>query len=93
MVDVVPFKGITFDSSKVKIENVICPPYDIISVPKQGDLYERDPHNYVRIVLSEGGHEHAARLFQKWLQEGILAEESKPCFYAYQQEFELNGKK
>ena len=43
MVEVSPFKGITYNKEKIgKLDDVTSPPYDIISSDMQTELYEKD---------------------------------------------------
>ena len=52
MAEVVPFKGVLFNVpqiSKVSGEDLLAPPYDIITPEYKDELYERSPYNIVRI--------------------------------------------
>ena len=52
MAEIYPFEGIHYDRSRVPLESVIAPPYDVLSAEQQDALYDRDPHNIVRIMLN-----------------------------------------
>lgn len=84
-----PFPGIRYSSTK--IEDVVCPPYDIISPRQQEALYERHPHNAVRLELARGEgverYESAAATFTEWSSTGVLVAEDDPCLYVYRQDF------
>lgn len=100
MAEVVPFRGILYNTSKVSGSDVVAPPYDIISNELRGELYKRSPYNIVRI---DAGEEHdndnelenkymrAARHMSEWLKEGVLTRAGKPCFYAYEVEYKAGG--
>ena len=52
MADVRPFCALRF-SPESDLAATICPPFDTISPEQQRALYERSPHNAVRIELAE----------------------------------------
>jgi uncharacterized protein (DUF1015 family) len=83
------FAGIRYSSGDLK--DVVCPPYDIISPEQQDALYERDPHNAVRLELARGAgverYESAAATFQEWLGGDVLVADDQPCLYVYRQDF------
>lgn len=93
-----PFRGILFNSAKVKGDDVVCPPYDIISEELREELYKRSPFNVVRIDYgrdeeNSDKYEMARNLFNKWLSEGILIQDEKPYFYGYEVEYGYKNKK
>jgi len=49
MADIIPFKGILYDVTKVQMEDVLAPPYDIITPEYREALYMQSPYNIVRI--------------------------------------------
>ena len=54
MVKVKPFEGIMYNKEKIdKLENVMSPPYDIISDEMQNTLYDKHPYNFVRLILGK----------------------------------------
>jgi len=84
-----PFAGIRYSSGA--LGDIVCPPYDIISPAHQNALYERHPHNAVRLELARGEgvarYESAAATFGQWRDEGILAGDPGPSLYVYRQDF------
>jgi len=97
MVMVVPFCGVRYNADKVGvIDSVLAPPYDVISPQEQNELYEKNPHNVIRLILSKGeGDEkyiEAAETFRRWINDGVLIQDKEPCIYPYYQEFKENGK-
>jgi uncharacterized protein (DUF1015 family) len=81
-----PFSGLRYDLSRLRLDNVICPPYDVVSPKERQELASKDPHNAIEIELPEGGpdrYEKAAKLLRSWLDSGILVQDPSPCFYAY----------
>jgi len=56
----------------------------------------RSPYNLVRVILgerrdsdteSDNVYTRAARHFEDWIRDGILAQDGTPAFYAYFQDF------
>ncbi len=98
---IAPFRGLRFNPEKVDLSRVMAPPYDVISPAGQEELYARDPHNIVRLILgrqspkdspADNRYTRAARDLSRWTQEGILAADTAPCFYLYEQNFSWEGK-
>src|SRR5689334_22525099 len=104
MADIRPFVATRFaQKNGDNISDLLSPPYDVISPEMQCSLYERNPRNLVRIDYGktmpadtefENRYSRAGSMWQEWKQEGTLAEDTKKCFYVYEQEFTLpDGKK
>ncbi|MEF8878993.1 MAG: DUF1015 domain-containing protein [Candidatus Thermoplasmatota archaeon] len=103
MVEVSPFKGITYNKEKIEdLDKVMCPPYDIIPSEMQDDLYEKHLYNFVRLILGKqkpGDNEQdnrytrAKKHFEEWIKESILVESDKPAVFPYKINYELDGKK
>ncbi len=97
MATVKPFRGIRDDLAKTgaDLSALACPPYDIMTPAWQKQLHQRHPLNFVRVdlALSEDGdapgavHDRAQATWNKWLAEGVLRQDDKPCFYLYRQTF------
>jgi len=83
------------------LDDVIAPPYDVISPEFQDELYERHPNNVVRLILnkmnpgaddeSDNRYTRAALLLKQWQQEGVLMTEGDPAVYVYHQQFDWAG--
>jgi uncharacterized protein (DUF1015 family) len=102
MAKVIPFRGIYYNSEKVKGSEVVAPPYDVISSAMKDELYDLNPYNVVRIDYGkdedsdtdqENRYTRAARFMEEWLSEGILKNSDKPAYYAYRMEYLYRGKK
>lgn len=102
MVDVKPLNAIVYNQEKVKIEDVIAPPYDVISDEYRDELYERSKYNIVKLILEKGStnledennrYEQARKNFTKWLEEKVLIKLEKPAIlYLVQKYKSSNGK-
>ncbi len=72
------------------IPEVVAPPYDVIDESLRAELAERNPYNIVHLTLPQGDddrYQHAARLLQHWLAEGVLRQDTEPAIYRYTQRF------
>jgi uncharacterized protein (DUF1015 family) len=81
-----PFAGLRYSSSHIRsLDDVVCPPYDVISETERAALVGRSPYNVVRLELPEGpdAYEGAARLLDSWRDGGVLARDHQPCFYGH----------
>ena len=103
MVEIRPFKGIYFNKNKIdKIEEVITPPYDIISPGAQERFYQRHPYNIIRIVLGKtypkdtensNCYTRAKEYYDDLMDKEVLVQNKQPALFVYQQEFSVNSKK
>ena len=100
MAEIIPFKGVLYNMSKVSGEDVIAPPYDIIAPEYKEKLYSKSPYNIVRIDFGkelEGDNElqnkytRAANNLNSWLKDGILHGSKAPAFYAYEVDYRIKG--
>ncbi|RLF37558.1 MAG: hypothetical protein DRN00_01145 [Thermoplasmata archaeon] len=101
MVEVAPFKGIMYNKDKVgKLDDVMSPPYDIISPEMQEELYRKNDYNVVRLILGkvmpgdnekDNWYKRARKLFEEWLKEGILVESKKEGIYPYSVRYTIDG--
>jgi uncharacterized protein (DUF1015 family) len=95
MANIFPFKGLRYNKGKVEdLDRVITQPYDKITPAMQSDYYDRDPHNYVRLILGleEDRYASACKTYKQWVDEGILERSDAPALYPYHQEFEAGGR-
>ena len=103
MVRVKPFRAYRFDKSKVgELGNVVTPPYDIIKGAKVDKLQGLSKYNMAWIIKNKPRDDDTEETNQytrardhlyEWIAEGVLKQDEKDSFYAYGQDFEVNGKK
>lgn len=100
MARIVPFKGILYNTERINVEDVLAPPYDIITPEFREELYNKSPYNVVRIDFGkdlpddnslENKYTRAKKYLNEWLKENILIQSHEPSFYAYSIEFVHNG--
>jgi uncharacterized protein (DUF1015 family) len=91
-----PFQPYRYTAKAGDPKNVVTQPYDKISPTMRANYLAASPYNLVRIILGErqendsaedNCYTRAARHFQDWMADGILAQDATPGFYAYSQEF------
>ena len=95
MVDIRPFRAITYTPKAGDTANLITQPYDKIDVEMQKAYYAMSPYNYCRLILplEEDKYNVANQRISQWLKEGIMIKESQPAFFISRQEFGLDGKR
>ena len=100
MVEIMPFKGLMYNKAKISsLDDVMSPPYDIISDEMQSRLYEKHPNNFVRLILgkidkndteSNNRYTRAKEFFHKWQRGSLLTASKKPGIYPYKIEYRVN---
>ena len=93
MIEVIPFHGLLYDTKVTgPLIEVTAPPYDVIPPALQESLYQKNPHNIVRLILGkefstdsemDNRYIRASKTFRQWLEEGVLVRDSQPGFYLY----------
>lgn len=100
MAQIIPFKGILYNPEKVSGDDVIAPPYDIISPEQKELLYQKSPYNIVRIDFGKQTPEdneknnkytRSRNYLELWQKEKILIQDDKACFYAYESDYSVSG--
>ncbi|HEY3299058.1 MAG TPA: DUF1015 domain-containing protein [Armatimonadota bacterium] len=100
MANIYPFKGVRYDKSKVgRLDDVVTPPYDVISPDEQQWYLGKHPNSIIRLILPREGaagdtatkYEKAAAYLGDWMDSGVLARDPEPSFYACEQEYEIDG--
>ena len=81
MAKIVPFHGTAYDASVVgDVTQVVAPPYDIIDAAGQQALYDRHPHNIIRLELgldqpsdspTNNRYTRAGATLHEWLRSEI----------------------
>lgn len=91
-----PYKGLRFNCEKAgKLEELVCPPYDIISDEQREGYIKTNPYNIIRLELPKGENRYseASDILNQWLADGILETENKPAIYIYEEEFTAYGER
>ena len=51
-IEVRPIDAIVYNQDKVKMKDVIAPPYDVISDEYRDELESRSEYNFVKLILA-----------------------------------------
>jgi uncharacterized protein (DUF1015 family) len=91
-----PFRGLGYSLERfgapsssghplADLDDVVCPPYDVISPSQQRDLAARHSRNAVRLELSAEADPHAAAAatLAAWGADGTLERRAAPSLYSY----------
>jgi uncharacterized protein (DUF1015 family) len=103
MADVRAFRAYRYDLGRVgALSDVVAPPYDVIDPALQQALYDRSPHNVVRLILgkeypadqaTDNRYTRSAACLRDWQAEGVLMQDSARGLYVYHQEYEVEGQR
>ena len=91
MADVQPFRALYYDRTRVGgLDAVVAPPYDVIDADQRAALVDRSPYNVVEIDLPQADgdpYAHAASVFERWQDEGVLVRDGEDALWALEQEY------
>ena len=93
MAEISPFRALRYDPSHVALDDVVAPPYDVISPDEAAGLRARSPYNAVAVDLptatpGEGDpYERAAAHLGAWRAAGVLRRDPRPCLYLVDETF------
>jgi uncharacterized protein (DUF1015 family) len=103
MVEIAPFKGMVYNKEKIKkLDDVMSPPYDIISEKMQNELYTKNPYNFVKLILGKiqpddteqnNRYTRTKHLFDEWQQKQILLPDTTAAIYPYKIEYTIDKEK
>jgi uncharacterized protein (DUF1015 family) len=94
MAEIRPFRALRFTERAGHIEELVCPPYDIISEQQRQAYLAANPHNIIRLELPRDGadpYATAGEVLAKWRADGILRQDDRPALYIYRIGFTANG--
>ena len=82
-----PFRALRYDVGAAgPLDDLVSPPYDVVTAEMEERLLARSPWNAVRIVRPEPP-EDAARALADWQERGILVREERPAVWLLEEEF------
>ena len=94
--EIKPINAIVYNQEIVDMKNVVAPPYDVITSEYCDKLYEKDPYNIVRLILTKGENRYqdAKKYYDEWVDKKVLIKTEKPViFYMVQKYTTENGRK
>jgi Protein of unknown function (DUF1015) len=82
-----PFRALRFAPGAAgSLDELVSPPYDVISPQLHDRLLAASPYNSVRLVRPDDPAE-AARLLAQWQRDGILVREEEPAAWLLEEDF------
>ncbi|MBI4734042.1 MAG: DUF1015 domain-containing protein, partial [Rubrobacteridae bacterium] len=96
MAEIRTFKGVFYNKGIVgDLENVVAPPYDVISPDDHKNFLKTSKYNVVRLILPQGTvnskYTHAKDTFVEWMEKGVIVRDIEPAIYIYEQEYKAKG--
>jgi len=87
MAEVKPFRAERYDESNAgPLEQLVAPPYDVISPEEREEYLARSPYNVVHLTLPDD-EQQAGRDVAVWRDEGVLAREKEPGYWYLSQDY------
>lgn len=92
---IAPLRGLRFNPDKIeKLDEVVTPPYDVISEEDGAKFLEKNVYNMIQLDLRNNPHggsesvdavryQQAKSLFDTWQDNDILIRDDKPAIYLY----------
>jgi uncharacterized protein (DUF1015 family) len=85
--DVRPFRAERYDEASAgPLEQLVAPPYDVISAEQRGDYLARSPYNVVHLTLPDD-EEQAGRELAEWRQSGVVVRDAQPSHWFLSQDY------
>jgi hypothetical protein len=82
-----PFRALRYAAGVAgPLDDLVSPPYDVVSPERQARLLDESPYNAIRLVRP-GNAEDAARLLEDWKRDGILVREDEPAIWLLEEHF------
>ncbi|MBR4282544.1 MAG: DUF1015 family protein, partial [Clostridia bacterium] len=94
MAVVKPFKAMRFNCCAGNLEEIVCPPYDIISEEERLAFIAKNEHNIIRLELPKEGenpYATAGNVLSDWLNNNVLGKDEKAGYYVYSIDFTVKG--
>src|SRR6476660_1797971 len=87
MAVVKPFRAERYDErSAGPLEQLVAPPYDVISPEERSEPLAKSPYNVVHLTLPDT-EEEAGAAIADWRRRGVLARDEEPAFWFLSQEY------
>lgn len=98
MTEIRPFRALRYPSSLGPLEDLLAPPYDVISEEYRQTLLRRSGSNIVRVILKDpaedlNGYERIGDTFSRWRSDGTLVQDNQKAIYLLEQRFSWEGRK
>ena len=74
MPEIRPFRALRYSAEAGPLQDLVAPPYDVISPQERRGYLARSPYNVVHLTLPDS-EEQAASDLEAWRRDGVLVEE------------------
>ncbi|MCL1831452.1 MAG: DUF1015 domain-containing protein [Oscillospiraceae bacterium] len=102
MAKIRPFIGTRYSEKAGELDELCCPPYDIISEEGRKRLLATNPYNIIRLELPRSykdgaenddmaSYEEAGEIVAEWVIDGVLKDDEKESIYVYEFSFDDDG--
>lgn len=86
------FRGIRYNLDKVRIDDVVAPPYDVVTPQRRAELAAQSPFSVVYVDQPDENrgdvaYTEAADAFRTWQAQGVLRTDSDPSMYVYRMDY------
>ncbi|HJY86223.1 MAG TPA: DUF1015 domain-containing protein [Candidatus Acidoferrales bacterium] len=98
MAEIFPFRAYRYNPARVELASVVTQPYDKITPAMQERYYSLSPYNLITVEKGRPApqdtpennvYTRAAKAFEDWIAQGVLAHDPAPAIYAYSQDYAL----
>ena len=87
MAVVKPFRAERYDEQSAgPLEQLVAPPYDVISPEERSELLACSPYNVVHLTLPDT-EEEAGAAIADWRRRGVLARDEEPAYWFLSQDY------
>ncbi|MDY6908611.1 MAG: DUF1015 domain-containing protein [Thermodesulfobacteriota bacterium] len=103
MAEIAPFRGLRYNPLRVAdLNQVVIPPYDVISPEEQDFFHALSPYNMIHLELGkasqedterENPHTRAGCFLDAWRSEGVLIRDEVPSLYHYELDYTLGSRR
>ena len=86
------FRGIRYDLDTVRIDDVVAPPYDVVTPRRRAELAAKSGFSVVHVdqpdeSRGEIAYDEAAATFREWRERGVLFTDANPSMYIYRMDY------
>ncbi len=82
-----PFRALRYDTATAgPLDDLVAPPYDVISPAGIERLAARNPYNVIRLIRPHE-HELAAERLREWRERRVLVREARPAVWRSEEEY------